>query len=129
MSRLGFEGSVHSFDSKPPAGGSEPATYTSVPSDSAASTKELSESRTTSEELKTGKSVTYVPGLICYRCPRLFIADVPMEEPRDRRDDSAGIYFSGTGLISKRPEDIRANTHSAPLAHFAECAVLAGISE
>jgi hypothetical protein len=42
---------------------------------------------------------------------------------------SANIYFSGTGLISKRPEDIRANTHSAPLAHFAECAVLAGISE
>ena len=61
----------------------------------------------------------------------LAAADVPMEEPRDRRDDCAcaGIYFSGTGLISKRPEDIRANTHSAPLAHFAECAVLAGISE
>jgi hypothetical protein len=59
------------------------------------------------------------------------VADVPMEEPRDRRDDRAcaGIYFSGTGLISKRPGDIRANTHSAPLAHFAECAVLAGISE
>jgi len=54
------------------------------------------------------------------------VADVPMEEPFAR---AVGIYFSGTGLISKRPEDIRANTHSAPLAHFAECAVLAGISE
>ena len=59
------------------------------------------------------------------------VADAPMEEARDRRDDHAcaGIHFSDTGLISKRPEDIRANTHSAPLAHFAECAVLAGISE
>ena len=42
---------------------------------------------------------------------------------------SAGAHFAGRGLISKRPEDIRTNTHSAPLAHFAECAVLAGISE
>ena len=40
-----------------------------------------------------------------------------------------GTHFGGTGLISKRPEDIRAKTHSAPLAHFAECAVLGGISE
>ena len=67
------------------------------------------------------------------RCNEVLAAvpDIPMDEPRARRDDRvcAGVYFAGTSLISKRPEEIRANTHSASFAHFAECSVLAGISE
>ena len=67
------------------------------------------------------------------RCNEMLAAvpDIPMEEPRACADDRVcpSVYFVGTSLISKRPEEIRANTHSASFAHFAECSVLAGISE